>query len=353
MRVLLHIGMPKAGSTALQGAFAAARSQLRKKGILYPKVAFNHNFLIAGLAPPDRIGRVFAQQYAGNTEAVAADFADFWSRIIESVQRRKPSVVILSAESVYNPVGEAGPERLRALLAPLAARTEVICYVRRPSDYYRSMAQQQLRASSVIRPVGAVKYRATLEAALAATDAVHVVPYERSQFPGGDIVADFAARFIPDAAVDLAAVNDRKVNPSMSAEAMDIVQAYRRERHPGENDRFTQDTRLLVRRLAQREAELGGQRRPELVPRVRDHVDHSSVDLIWLRDTFGVVFDGIDYQAIAARDGFRPEAVTDICIVDPVRRAALAETASTSPTEPAEDRPTKAFRSAYVRRPRG
>ena len=52
MRLILHIGMPKAGSTALQTAFAEARRPLRAAGILYPKGAFNHNFLIAGMVTP-------------------------------------------------------------------------------------------------------------------------------------------------------------------------------------------------------------------------------------------------------------------------------------------------------------
>ena len=76
VRIILHIGMPKAGSTALQAALAAARRPLGKAGVLYPKGAFNHNFLVAGIAPVNRLGRVFAQhREAVGVDDVAVDVA--------------------------------------------------------------------------------------------------------------------------------------------------------------------------------------------------------------------------------------------------------------------------------------
>ena len=230
VKIILHIGMPKAGSTALQAALVAARRPLRKAGVLYPKGAFNHNFLVAGVAPPDRLGRVFAQQYQGDADRIRVDFAAFWQGIVAAIDRRRPEVVVLSAETMFSGLWSGGPEPLRRLVAPLDARLEIVCYVRRPSDYYLSMAQQQLKASSTLPVAGPVGYRRPLEAARAVADAVHVIAYDRAQFPDGDIVADFATRFLPAAGAGLRAVPDPKVKPSMSAEAMDIVQAFRRER---------------------------------------------------------------------------------------------------------------------------
>lgn len=349
MRIILHIGMPKAGSSALQAAFAGTRRALRKAGILYPRGAFNQNFLIAGLVEPDRIGRLFRQHYGDDDGAVRSDFAAYWRNIVEAIERHRPSDVLLSGESLFGALGHAGPEPLRAMLAPLAAETEIVCYVRRPSDHYLSQVQQQLKASWNIRPVGPVTYRRPIEAAMKAADRVHVIPYERSRFPGGDIVADFASRFLPAVATELGAASNPGQNPSMSAEAMDIVQAFRRDRHHDENDRFTRDTGMLRQRLAQREAGLGGPRRPQLLPHVRDLIDRSSVDIVWLRDTFGVVFDGIDYRAIAPEPGFAVGSVAEICAIDRERRAALAEAARIDAgiTAPAPKRLRTVFRRPF------
>jgi hypothetical protein len=347
MRLILHIGMPKAGSSALQAAFVETRRELRKAGILYPKGTFNHNFLIAGMVTPAHLGRVFAQHYADNADAVGEDFTAFWRNIVDAIERRRPSVVVMSAESLFGGLGHAGPGPLRALLAPLGAQTEIVCYVRRPSEQYLALAQQRLKASWDIYPVRAMTYRPQLEAAAAAADRLHVIPYDRSRFPDGDIVADFASRFLPEAEAELRAATNPSQNASMSAEAMDIVQGFRRDRHPDENNRFTRDTGLLRRRLAEREAELGGQQRPQLLPQVRDVVDLSSVDILWLRDTFGIVFNGIDYLAVGARPGIQAASVTDICVVNPERRAALAELATM--TAPVEAVKPKRFRTVFSR----
>lgn len=349
MRVILHIGMAKAGSTALQAALVAARRKLRRAGILYPKGAFNQNFLVVGVAP-DQVGRLFEQRYADDMAAMHRDFGLYWDRIVDVVGRRRPSVVVLSAELLFGVLGRSGPEPLRRLVAPLGGHVEIACYVRRPSDYYLSMAQQRLKASSRLPPAGAVGYRRSLQAAMAAADIVRVVPYERSRFPGGDIVADFVMRFLPEAAGHIAAVDDPKVRASLSAEAMAVVQSFRSARHPGEDDRFTRDTGLLIRRLSEREAELGGQRRPQLLAEVRDRIDRSSVDLLWLRDTFGIVFNGIDYGAIAPGNGFHPGSVADICLLDPERHAVLAQVEAAFDV-PADGQERDRFR-AVPRRPR-
>ena len=47
--------------------------------------------------------------------------------------------------------------------------------------------------------------------------------------------------------------------------------------------------------------------------------------VVFLRDSFGIVFEGIDYDRIALADRVQPGAVGDICVVDPDRRALLAE----------------------------
>ena len=349
MRLILHIGMPKAGSTALQTALAAARGPLRRGGVLYPKGALNQNFLIAGVAPPDRLGRLYAQQYGDDRAAIREDFDSFWKAIVEAIDRRRPEVVVLSGELLFGAIGDTGPEPLRALLDPLGARVEIVAYLRRPSDYYLSMAQQRLKASWEIRPVAPVRYRKPLESARAAADALHAVPFERPAFPGGDIVADFAARLLPETRDILRAVDDPKVRPSMSAEAMAIVQDFRRRRYPEMNDRFTRDTGALAKHLAAEELALGGQRRPELRPAIRELVDRSSADLLWLRDTLGVTFAGVDYDTIGPAEPVTVETVDDICFVDGARKAALEATLARLEL-PTGDTERKSFRTAVPTR---
>lgn len=327
MRLILHIGMPKAGSSTLQAAFADTRRKLRRAGVLYPRGAVNQNFLVAGIVPPDGFGRVFRQHYAGNAGAIQSDFAGFWRNIVDAIEEVRPQLVLMSAESLFRGLARAGPDPLRNLLAPLGRQVEIVCYVRRPSDHFLSRVHQQLKASWAIHPAQPIAYRPSLEAAMAVADRLHVIAYDRSHFPDRDIIADFASRFVPEAEAALRAATKPDQNTSLSAEGMEIVQEFRRAHHPEENDVFTRDTGVLRRKLAQRQAELGGNWRPKLLPHVRERIDQSSTDLIWLRDTFGIAFEGIDYDRIAPAPGFDVVAVSDVCIVDPARKAALAEAA--------------------------
>ena len=50
MKLILHAGMPKAGSSALQATLARAHYSLLKKGVLYPLTEHvNQNFAVAGV----------------------------------------------------------------------------------------------------------------------------------------------------------------------------------------------------------------------------------------------------------------------------------------------------------------
>ena len=345
MRLVVHVGMPKTGSTALQAALAAARGKLRKRRILYPRGALNQNFLVAGLSPPDRLGRLLTQKYEGDEERVNADFQALMASLISEIAETKPDVTVLSGEFLFGPIASQGPEALRALIAPLNGSFEIVCYVRRPSDYYVARAQQRLKASWQLPPAGAVRYRPTLESALAAAETVHALPFDRERFPGGDVVADFVAGVLPEAEGVLHSVDHPKVKPSMSAEAMAIVQDFRRERYPDANDRFTRDTGHLARHLAEREGDLGGQRRPRPLPALARLVDQSSTDLLWLRDRFGIVFAGVDYASIAVQPSVQPTDVADICLIDGARKAALLATMKDI-TWPEGDTAGKGFRAA-------
>src|SRR5690606_15336920 len=120
--------------------------------------------------------------------------------------------VVLSAENLFAITEPAQAQALRALLLGLGAeRIEVIAYVRRPSDWYLSAAQQVLRASHQIRTARPVSYRAPIECHAAhVADTLRVFPYDRTLFPGGDILGHFLAEGLGMAPPPAAAPEERQ-----------------------------------------------------------------------------------------------------------------------------------------------
>ena len=119
-RLLLHIGMPKTGTSALQDTFAQGRSKLAEYGILYPEIVrTNHDILAAGYRPLSDLGRQYKQLYERQPEKLQADFREWWLGVKSEVERRRPETVILSGELMCVP---AAIKRLRTLLDESAQR---------------------------------------------------------------------------------------------------------------------------------------------------------------------------------------------------------------------------------------
>jgi len=302
MRTIVHYGMSKSGSTALQKGLSRAREPLLKQGILYPRapiIPHSHNLLMAGLVPPGDLPRFVRHSLkrAGETP----DLCDRWiAELGEACARDGVRTLVLSAENLWGLTEPAPAARLRDILRGIGAtRIEAIAWLRRPSDWYLSMAGQVLVASHRIKPAAAIPYRPAIEAVaghLADPGATRLHVYDRTRFPGGDILAHFAAGMLDGAALPDAP--PREANVTLSSEGMELLRTYRHHAHPGKNARFTRDTKHVIDALERAEQAIPGHARPRLRPHIARKLDQGAPDLIWLRDTHGLVFDGIDYDAI-------------------------------------------------------
>ena len=113
-------------------------------------------------------------------------------------------------------------------------------------------------------------------------------------------------------------------NVSLSAEALSILMAYRRRHHSDKPRQFTKDASLLYAALSKADGELP-KRRSRLREDFARAIDEGSVDLIWLRDAHGIVFDGIDYARIAPMASHRrPQRIEEIREFDKARELEAA-----------------------------
>lgn len=328
MKILLHIGMPKAGSTALQNGLLAADAGLRARGILYPAgegLPNEHKLLLGGFLPYDRLPRRMRQAYRDRRDRVAEDVGTLCRRIERRIAASRAETLVLSSEALFRAFSATEAAPLRALLGRFGpGRITVVAYVRRPSAFYLSFQQQNLKAAATISPPAPVPYRREIESWEAVADDVVALPYEAEQLRDGDVVRDFVARFLPEALDLFPAGTSRRANVSMSAEGMDLLQLYRRHALAGRDGEFTGDAHRVQLALAEAEQALAGPA-PRLLPHVADGIDRLSEDVLWLRDRFGVRFSGLDYDRVGAAPEMSPPPVrvADICPVDVDRREAL------------------------------
>lgn len=192
MKIVLHIGTHKTGTSALQSFCGFNRESLMERGVLYPKLANksnSFNFLAAYLA----FGRI-------------DDVRRFFARAVKAAQRVNARTILVSSESFYamtsffyrlydRPCGDYWEyERqcistLRTCL-PNGVECEVYCYVRCQDRFLESLYNQCIKhevgfGGDIVAFQGCMRdsldYIRQLEIweEVFGSDAVHVHSYER------------------------------------------------------------------------------------------------------------------------------------------------------------------------------
>lgn len=134
MKLTLHIGPHKTGTTAIQTAFADNAAALRRKGVLYPKCNW---------AYPAQHRLAFAMKRKINpVDGSKPDFSTELDALCQALEKsRLPSAFISSEEFFAAPI-----ERIAALQAALpVTSTTIIAYPRSPDAFLISCHNQKIK----------------------------------------------------------------------------------------------------------------------------------------------------------------------------------------------------------------
>jgi hypothetical protein len=305
--VWLHIGTHKTGTTAIQNTLKDYDDgTTRYARLMRP----NHSLALSVLFR-DPKGSMNSLRNQGITGAEAESWvAAARARLMEELDSPARQLVI-SAEGLCNFWAE-DLTRLRDIIAPHTRSFRVLAYVRDPLGFASSMFQQLIKNGKGAFVLPDLAYRPRLEPALQVfgKDAVEVVRFDKSNLPGGDVIADFCARI----GIDRSRLRLEPANERLSAAATGLIYGFnqRPESKLGTKARF-RARYALIERLAEA---LPGKLRldPDLV---RSRVERADLD--WLAETWGVDFRpglsaagpepgdiGNEADLLAAREAARP-----------------------------------------------
>lgn len=216
--LLLHIGMGKTGTTALQEFFWANREVLAEHDVCYPEIgsqsAAHHLISPSPLQDLVDIGWKFLSPKD-------------W---IEQVQALPQSRILMSSELMFS----TAPKDVATFLDAVrdAFEVKIIAYLRRPDNAIMAAFNQQAKAGTQIRGIDAVlkarmqnfAYLDVLKHWDAGVAAMIVRPYERKQLKDGDIIADFLSHILGIESLDGFTIPAREenANPRFATLALDF-----------------------------------------------------------------------------------------------------------------------------------
>lgn len=338
MKIIVHMGQGKTGTSALQKSLNASVEMLRARKVLYPQFGRGfdaHHLLVALIGKPNLLPSWTREKLGGAESAVeAAKVA--WATTCVELRRSRPELLVLSSEYLIHDADGKAKASINAVLTKLSDDITPVVYVRNPVDHYRARLQQRLKTNSqILPPLNRDVKEAILDTEAAFGRGPELVAFDRKVLHGGDIIEDFATRFLAPwvTAADLPRF---KTNVGLSAEALMLMIRLRAE--GGD----TYETSRRVARLIPRLEALDQSDPPAqsftLLPEVAEAALRGATGHRWLAETGRLQIPGLDVDKIDGTlppDWMRTAPPESLFFHDPERLKRLQASIEQFLSEPA------------------
>lgn len=310
--LVLHIGSPKAGSSAIQASLEVQRWSRRWCSV--PPNPYGKPYpsgFIAGLyLEPKALPRFLAQRLQQDPNRFARDLERYRRLLFSQFQPRwrpRPAAAVLSCEYLWR-LPAASVQQLREDFEALGVtRFLVLVYVREPASLYGSALQQWARLSTDLQRFDPHNWRYELRRRLETWSAVFadslvVRPYHRFQLHQGCVVADLRQQLQLHLA-DLPGLpplrSVQEMNRSTSTEEL-LAMHQLMQRQPGVGAQASAARARALKRLWDELEQLRQEGQGSPI-RVRAEVQNlirrrHQADLDWLADQHGVLLPAADEQ---------------------------------------------------------
>ena len=249
--LVLHIGMPKTGTSALQTFFTTNRGRLAESGWAYPEMIVrskihNGEFLMRyclGLTKDDAANPQL-QNLEENMRRLTSALTAY-EHVLISEENFYVAPTWRSSQDIENSVQKFWEAVSRTVKEFSVSQTTIILYIRRQDEWLYSFWKQRPKIGVRIEPFddfiannrfGHILHYYelidTIERAFDGSCEAVVRLYDRTQFEGGDIFHDFchAAGISWDSEF---AIPKEKINPSLTLDVAEALRPFYNVAPPG------------------------------------------------------------------------------------------------------------------------
>lgn len=305
MRLIVHIGMPKTGTSTIQRSLIRAKPFLESQGILYPtarKIGHAHTHL--AILDKQNLIPGFLTQIYGNKGDVLIEAGQ---RILEDleveIRNSDAQTCILSSEAWFFRPYLLRENSLASFIERNFDDLQILCYTRRPSSYFLSALQQQLKSSPDLIPLRPPNFRAVIDLCEEVAPTT-IASFEGAIVDGRDILFDFLSRIGAKPPYKAITLDDDLANRTFSAEAIILLWEYRKNLPLHRQKLVVAEDRHFQAQLRITEEKIGRNGvKPKLKPNCAKFLDRRTPDLEYLRDRFG-----IDYSSDSETGAITPPA---------------------------------------------
>ena len=327
MRIVLHVGTNKAGSTAIQHTLSRSGDKLSAQGMLFPKLGVrnHHSYLLPAILDDDEYPRDLARQDPVKRQEGVTASEGLWDSLRRQARENSPHVLLLSSEYIFG-LRSGSLKRFISRLAELSDDISAVAYLRDPCEHYLSSAQQILKYGASVKDPRVHQYygRKLRKCEGIIPGAVRPRVFSRPSLHDGDVTLDFLSQIVPEDQVKKLKIRPLAPNVSLSAEAMAFLNRFNREIW-GTRRFVGHKLNRTVLEAIENEEKRRRYTKAKLKDEIRSLVTSlHSEDAAQLRDTHGVRFPKFDYSldsTIADRnqaedDRFLNLKVSDIVTYD-------------------------------------
>lgn len=331
MKLTIHCGPPKTGTTALQEGLSGLQPELLARGVLYPRLdrGRNHKWLTPGFISYHDLPKVLRRRYDRDLTEIQVTHRSetAWEHLRKSVHGFRGSEIVLSSGAFFHIRESAQARRLQSRLAVFSADARFVLYLRDPVDLYFSQIRHNATAYGTVKSYKPLAIRPFERAVTEVFGGELVV---RKLGFSADITSDFLEFCLGDFGGELP-VRSRFANQSLSNEAIQFLIDYRRVHFPQSFGRRVWQLENLRDLLHEIDPMVTRSARSGLHTDIISRIRTATPEVLYWRERFGIDFtddQSGQHESSGPSDSRSDLPFGEVCVVDPVRLGEITEKVS-------------------------